>query len=443
MPKNLDDVILPERRKSIRNIPIPEGRRRSDKAAPSLDGVKKPARTRAVVEEDLPPPQPPQHLEPRRERNKNPKRSVWIASAIGALIVIFGIMSFFSGGTLSYVPKTAALTFNNDVYTAVKSGDNALLYSVVKLSGDKGEQVAASGQSQVSRKASGTVVVYNNSSDVQKLVATTRFQASSGKVYRISQGITVPAKSGSQPGSVEAVVYADQPGDSYNSDPTDFTLPGLKGTSKFSLIYARSKTAISGGFVGMEKSVNPDDAAKAKTELQSSLSQELLAKAQAEVPDDFILFPSLSSVTFEDLPQSTSTGDTATINLRGNLYGIMFKKSDLAHALASKKLALTKDEAVDMNSYDSLQISFAGTAPADLLPLTQISFKVSGSATLVWKTDEVALKSDLVGRSKSELPSILQNYPSISSAGATIRPFWKTSFPTDAKNINIDKVKIQ
>ena len=54
---------------------------------------------------------------------------------------------------------------------------------------------------------------------------------------------------------------------------------------------------------------------------------------------------------------------------------------------------------------------------------------------LIWKTDEVALESDLLDRKKSEVAAILRNYPTISSADAVLRPFWKRSFPKDADKI--------
>lgn len=440
MPRNIDDVILPEKRKSIRNIPIP-ARRKTDKTTD--DVVRRvPTRVAELREtESAIPPTPTREPLPRKHRS-NAKR-IWVASLAGMVIVAFAGMSYFSGATLAYTPKSAVLNFNNDVYSAAKSGEGELLYSVVKLSGDKGKSVAASGEKQVSRKASGTIVVYNDTPTEQKLIENTRFESTAGQIYRIQSAITIPAKN-TTPGSLEVTVYADQAGDTYNSALTDFTVPGLKGTPRYSTIYARSKTPISGGFVGVEKSVSDTDALRARTELRSALSQELMAKAQAEVPEDFILFPSLSSVTFEDLPQSAGADKaSATVNLRGHLYGIMFKKTDLASKLASKKVTFNATDPVEFVSFDGLKLSFSGTSPADLLSQNKIGFKVEGTALLVWRTDEVALKSDLLGKKKGEVVNILKNYPTISSADVTLRPFWKGSFPTAGEKVAIKKIKVQ
>lgn len=451
MPKNIDGVSLPERRKSIRNIPIPEGRRKIEypkfqASGPkiSLDGVRKSGARKAPIEtepEMVEATIPPRFEAPKETRSGN--KRIWFAVAGAILVLIFAVLSFFNGATLSYTPRSTDLTFEKTSFSAFKSGGTGLIYSVVKLSADKGTEVPASGESDVSRKATGTIVVYNNSSETQKLVENTRFETTDGKVYRISKAITVPAKSGTTPGSVEAVVTADAPGQSYNIALSDFTLPGLKGSSKFELIYARSKSSMTGGFVGKEKTVNPQDLAKAKTSLTNDLKNELNAKALAEVPPDFVLFPALSLMSYEDLPQSTATNGDAVVNLRGNLYGIMFKRTDLANTLATGKVQLAQGEIVEIPNFETLNLSYAGATPTDLLNLNKIDLLANGQAKLVWRTDEVALKSDLLGRKKSDLNQILANYQTVQSASATISPFWKKSFPEDSAKITIKKLSIE
>lgn len=447
MPRNIDDVILPERRKSIRNIPIPEGRRKSDRA--TVPVRKAPNRMAELKSELSEASAEASSLKmPPVKRYRTNKKRIWMIGGVAVAFLLFTILSMMSGATLAYTPKSLPLNFTNEIYSAAKTGEGELLYSVVKLSGDKGKSVTVSGEQQVSRKASGTIIVYNDSTEAQRLIENTRFESVAGKVYRIVQAINVPAKktvSGvSTLGTLEVTVFADVAGEAYNAAPTDFTVPGLKGTPRFSVIYARSKGALTGGLVGMEKVVGESDLLKARSELRATLTEELMTKAQAEVPVDFILFPTLSSVTFEDLPQTSGgAGKSASVNLRGHLYGIMFKRSDLSRELSKNKAALTAAEQVELNSFQGLKFSFSGTPPTELLPINKISFKVEGSALVVWRTDEVALKSDLSGKPKKEVSSILKNYPTIASATATLRPFWKTKFPTEAGKITIKKSKVE
>lgn len=452
MPRNIDDMIAPgtpDRRRSIRDIPIPEGRRKTDKPARSRSTSKKsaaldiPVRVEETREEEP-------VLAPRREpipsRRRGSRKRAWAVAVLVLIIGFFGILSLFDGATLSYVPKSVALAFEDAVYTAQKTGTNGLFYSVVKLSRDKGVAVPVGAEEDVSRKASGVIVIYNNASaEPQQLIENTRFESPDGKIYRIQKAISIPGKTTvngeAQPGKLEVTVYADQPGESYNIALADFTVPGLKGTPRYSTIYARSKTPMSGGFVGREKVVIAADAEKAKATLQESLKEELWQEAESEVPEDFILFRSLSSFVFEDLPQTAaSNGGEAMVNSRGHLYGVMFKRSDLSGFLAKKKVTLAEGEIVDIVDFENLALSFAGTPPADILPLNEINFKVTGNATAVWRTDEIALRADLSGRHKNDVPTILNNYPTIASATARVRPFWKSSLPSESSKISIKKL---
>ncbi|MBI1974335.1 MAG: hypothetical protein HYS51_00540 [Candidatus Zambryskibacteria bacterium] len=407
MPKHIEDIIIPLKRKTIRDIPIPSNRKKSEHFAT------------APSEE--------------RKIKHHSKKKLWVASGVVLLLLIFGALAVFDGATLAYVPKSANLSFKGDVYTARRTGEN-LSYSIVKLSKDKEKSVPASGTEEVKRKASGTIVVYNSASAPQKLIENTRFQTSEGKVYRIKDAVIVPAN-----GFMEALAYADEAGDSYNVGLSDFTLPGLAGTSKFKDVYGRSKTPMAGGFIGKEAVVKNEDKAKATSELEAALREELLAEAKAQVPDGFSMFPNLVAVNFETLPSTALSGANAVIKVKGDFAGMMFKKSDLSNQLANSKIKIASGELVDIMPLESLEVSFAGNAPKDLISMNEINLSVTGDTTAVWRTNETALKTDLAGRSKRDIPAILNNYPAVVSATATVRPFWKNSFPLNSAKITIKK----
>ncbi len=133
MPRNIDDVILPERRRSIRNIPVPT-RRKTDKTTTNDVVRRAPSRIAELKEtESAIPPTPSSMREPLPRKHRSYAKRIWAATLAGILILAFGLMSFFSGATLAYTPKSAVLNFNNDVYSAAKSGEGELLYSVVNF----------------------------------------------------------------------------------------------------------------------------------------------------------------------------------------------------------------------------------------------------------------------------------------------------------------------
>jgi len=190
----------------------------------------------------------------------------------------------------------------------------------------------------------------------------------------------------------------------------------------------------------MEKVVKAEDLSRTKTELETALREELYREAEAEVPEDFILFRTLSTFDFEDLPQAPGSGGSAVVSMRGHLYGVMFKKSDFAGFLAEKKLGTAPAEIIEIPDYSALEIAFASVPPADLLASNDVSFKIKGNAQAVWVTDEVSLRADLAGHHKRDVPGVLNNYPTIASASVTVRPFWKSSVPAEAEKIKITKL---
>jgi len=451
MPKNVEDMIVPERKKSIRNIPIPsrrsstvsnEPRNNSDqdvfKKAP---GDPYPFSVNSGNNlNNTPPPTPP--LKTRGSRR--PRRGLWMSVGVSLVVLTFAFLTLFHKATLSYVPQFSPVSFTGEVYTAQKTGGEGLFYSVVKLSLDRGVQVSSSGEVDVSRKATGQIVVFNETPRSINLRDTTRFETSDGKVYQVADRITVPARTvvdGEEvPGSLEIIVAAENPGAEYNTGLSDFTLPGLSESSLFSSVYARSKTEISGGFVGKEKVVSEGDKRNAETNLESSLREALFLEARAQVPEGFILLEALSFISFESLPQTSAEDGTALINIRGNLTGVMFKEDDLFTHLTEEKLSLEEGQLIDIVPLESLTFSLKDIDSSELSLLDEMSFSVVGSAQALWRTDELALKADLAGKSKSNLSSVLNNYPTVTSATAQIQPFWRRSFPSDAGDITVEQV---
>ncbi|MEK7461729.1 MAG: hypothetical protein AAB586_01525 [Patescibacteria group bacterium] len=438
MPKHIEDIIVSDRKRSIRDIPIPEGRRRFERHGVSPVPKETNQFNGSPRENFNIPPKETPYIGGRGRRK-------WIAGGIALLILVFAIMSIFNGATLAYVPKSQAVSFNGDLYTAHKAGEDNLLFSVVKLSGERGMKVSASGETSEEKKASGTIIIYNTSVTEQRFRATTRFETPDGQVYQVPDAITVPEKKviggKENPGTLEIVVYAERPGKEFNIGLTDFILPGLKGTSLFSSVYARSKTNMSGGAIAGERAIKNEDEVAAKSQLEKLLKEELISEAKAQVPEDFILLSSLSSVTFWDLPQTDSDNENSVmINMHADLSGIIFKKVDLANRLVADKIMLAIGESVDIVELDSLGFAFINNTATDSIPSDEIRFSVQGEAIAIWRVDEVALKSDLIGKSKRDLPSILNNYPTIIKATATIRPFWNSSFPEDGANISLKKL---
>lgn len=405
--------------RSIRNIPV--AHRRAPASAEQAD----------------------QPQTPRRPRRRRQGRVLlfWLAIfVVVAILAALLVSTFFAGTTVHVTPRTESVNPTGSIMAQLNGPVGTLPYRVATDTRSATTTVPANGTKQVSRQASGLVTIYNAySSASQRLIANTRLATSDGKIYRIKESVTVPGMQGTTPGSVNATVYADSPGDSYNkSGSVAFTIPGFKGDPRYDKFTAKSQGAISGGFIGSEPSVSASDLSAAKTQLQKGLEQAVRESAQSSIPDDYIVLPNTLTITYSDIAQSPAGNSTATISESASASVYLVSKADLASAIAKKSVTDYAGEAVALTPDSSLNLSVATTSQQGTLT---VSF--GGSAKLVWQFDPNAVKQALLGRSKGEFQQVLSSFaPAVRCSGetpcsASIRPFWQSSFPDDPNEISV------
>ena len=184
-------------------------------------------------------------------------------------------------------PKVQDFTLNQ-TFSAVKdsSTSGVLSFNFISLSGEEEKIVNTEEEKDYSQKAKGTIVLYNNfNTTLQNLAIDTRLEGSNGKIYKTEKVVTIPGIKDSKPGSVEVGIYANEPGEAYNTSPIDFKILGFKGSAKYEKFYGRSKGDISGGLVGKLRLVGEEDKAKAIEELKVTLQDKLFKKATIELPE--------------------------------------------------------------------------------------------------------------------------------------------------------------
>ena len=201
------------------------------------------------------------------------------------LFAVFLIFNYFSSATVNI--KKNDLTVTLDPGIKFDKGDGEVLQATTSVS----VSIPASGTVMLNKKAVGTVVIFNNSSASQKLTRGTRLQASNGLIYLLDSAVTVPAKKivkkQTVMGSVTTTFTASEVGDKYNGGPKDFTLPGFKGTAKFTTIYGRSKGNITGGYSGEVPNISQADLSNKINSAKQDMQTDLLTllKRQADSRD--------------------------------------------------------------------------------------------------------------------------------------------------------------
>ncbi len=364
-----------------------------------------------------------------------------------AVLVIFGIYAisvYARGAVIKITPHQTTLPINLTITASNDASSTNLHYDVLTLDKTESETIISTTTAQVSNKASGTITVYNNwSAQPQTLIKNTRFETSGGLIFRIPNAITIPGKNGSTAGSVDTVVYADQPGADYNIQSSDFTIPGFKtDASRYKGFYAKTKNGISGGYVGVSASVSDTVRHSTVSDLDATLTKELKEGANTQKPDTFVMYDNGVKLSFVPLPDQTSSSSPTSImiNESANLRGIIFNRQELANYIASQagnQLGMPEGE-VEIPNLDSLNFTLQNGGSASS---SKITFNLSGTAQIVSYVDEGQLKIDLAGKPKSDISSIIKNsYPNIDKIEVVIRPFWQSTVPEDVSSIVVNKV---
>ncbi len=380
----------------------------------------------------------------------NPKFVIWLIAIICILALFFGISIVFSKATVIVTPRTEKITFNNDTYTAKSASStvDSLSFEVLKVKQTAGETVEAIEEKQVSQKALGTIVVYNNySPSPQRLINNTRFEANNGKIYRISSSIIVPGfkKSGDKitPGSIEANIFADQAGEDYNlklSDLAgDFKIPGFKGDLRYQGFYARLKTDIALGFVGNQKVISDTLRKTTESLLKEKIKEQLLKELYAIKPESYLIFKDGYSIDYSNLPDTAVEGGKVKISLEGDLSAIVFNNLKLTKYMADKKIDNFDGLPAELIPTDNLTVTMTGADNTGLWKNNTLQVKLRGDAIIKWQYDGDALKKDLAGKSQSDLNSIISKYKdSILGIKIHFVPVWARYFPD-----NLNKIKIE
>lgn len=352
---------------------------------------------------------------------------------VGGFLILatFLLLTFvFPQAVISIKPLTQVVeTKQNELVIAPGA---YTIDSIVK----KGDQkVQTSGTRPVSRKATGVVIIYNAfSTSPQVLVANTRLATKDGRVYRISKQVSIPGytqKDGkTTPGSIAVGIVADQAGDTYNEAALDLSVVAYAGTTKGTQIYARTKSAISGGALGTEPIINQADVTKAVNDLNSSLLSDLQKQLNALVKTNYFSTKDLVLIS----SSTVVTGDTVSVSVTGAKVFVS------ENALAAQLAKITNDPKLLTNTLEFQNNTMSLTLPNQTLPDQSASLTIlaTGSAVISTKVDNLLIKEKLTNVSKADFFSVMQLFPQLKEASFTVRPFWLQSFP-DTQHIIIQK----
>lgn len=394
----------------------------------------------------------PKKQPPRRKRSVFGfgNKWIWISSPLVLILFAFVVLQFMFSATVTVKPKQLTVPVNAKLAAShnATTSTSTLMYQIITLSDIDSETVFATGTVATNpQKASGQITIFNNySSESQTLIASTRFETADGLIYRIPNTIKIPGltKSGGEsvPGSVTVTVTADQVGSKYNIGMTDFTIPGFKNdANRYAKIFARSKTAMTGGSDGSSFGVSDTVRNNARERIEKRLKENLLRQVKSQKTADSVIFDEASKISFR--PLADTAGDDAqhaVIHEQGTISAVVFDKKMLSKMLFGDAIVKVGNNA-EIHGLENLRFSAAVSSTSPVWQAKLFDFTLAGSIDVVGVVDTNKLLQDVLGILRSDLTKVLSNYPTVDKAAATVKPFWKKTFPTDASKIKVEIVK--
>ncbi len=373
-----------------------------------------------------------------KRRSDSSSFGTWIFVATTVAIVGgVALLTFvFNSATITFTPKFKDVDINKSFVFSTTTASSVVSYTLATSSVTKTKTLPLSETKKVEAKASGNIIVYNNfDANPQKLIKNTRFESSGGKIYRINQSITVPGKKGDTPGSVEVTVYADSYGADYNIPPSDFTIPGFKGTPRYDGFYGRSTGKMLGGSSGNMSLVSQSDLDAAKDELAIEMTQDLKTTLGKVTKEGTVPMYGAITVSFADNEESVLSGVTSTYEVTATGHLMLADAVQLAHMIAVETMRDYANQPVKLDYTKELNFTLKQNAKPYLDP--NLDVLVEGKPRVIFVTDTEALKTSFLGKNRSDAPQIVQGIPSVSQIEMSFFPLWLSNIPTDKDNISV------
>lgn len=289
---------------------------------------------------------------------------------------------------------------------------------------------------QINDIARGTVTIFNNWSQDQPLIATTRLLTSDNIMFRIEDSVTVPAG-----GKIENVaVYADKEGPTGNVNPTTFTIPGLwEGLRE--RIYAENPEPITGG-VREAKTVAAEDIQEAKTALheQMALKARAALDTKASEAEHAADLTNVTVIVQQLLTEKISAeiGDEEnqfTVEQSMRFIGIAYSP-DAISQVAKNHLQQEIGEEMKFISLTEEDIAFSSSTYNLDEGYADLRVTASGISA-IRLSSSIFDRSKLLAKDTQEIKAYFAGFDEIESVQIRFSPFWLKKTPSLKDHIEI------
>lgn len=429
-----EKVFGTEPKGSIKDIPLPENKSRNslDLSKP-IQGAGQPVSSGRGVN----------NWDNSRSQNKRSGMK-WFGIAAGVLLLLVAYSFLFHRATVEVDQQSQNVVITNQEYNASLQGGDGVLEFVRIEPFVKTERVFVEGSVEENRqtKASGVITVYNTDTTEKNYIKDTRFETAGGNIYRAFNRFTIPAGSSDNPGSVEVLVVAENPGTEYNSaEGLRFTLPALReqGSPSYELVYAEQTEPLEGGYSGVVRVPLEEDIEEAEEALEQTLESSLASDFRATLSDEYVIrneFLVLGDPVFTQSPDEERGG--VEVVARAELYAVVFRKNDLENFLAENLIESYQGEPIDIANIDALTITLSDDE-FDPASDTEMAFTIVGEAQFLWPIDENQITQLLAGKLRSHVENdLVVGLDHVTVSDVSVSPFWRRKLPNNTDRITIN-----
>ncbi len=275
--------------------------------------------------------------------------------------------------------------------------------------------------------AFGFVTLHNESGASQPLVATTRLLTSGGVLFRLKDRVTVPAG-----GTIQAEVYADQPGSASEIGPSSFTIPGLREETQ-KLIYATSEENMKGG-VKKTGVISVADWTRVQEEIQEKLKALGNEKFTSTTEGQGVVF----GLTNFEMTSESKVGDELeefTVVGKGKLVAVYYNVEEVKTSLRKEleKHLISEDELISSGE-ENISVTLGNFDVEN----NQAELKVycNGLVSLSPESSQIS-KDMFYGKTKDEVRRYLLSLDHVQGVEIKFSPAWMHTVPHVADHVTV------
>lgn len=305
------------------------------------------------------------------------------------------------------------------------------------------EKVAATGEKNLGKKATGSVTLSLSNCSSQQLSISAGTTVSTGNISYVTQEsatlqsveIGGDCRNEDFPNisSRTVDVVAQSPGERYNVDSNkSFTVAG------YSAVSATNDDAMSGGTDKIVKIVTQEDVDKARDAITKRAGDEAPEDLKEDIQDEgyMPIEETLKSgnPTVTSSPEVGAEANEVTITSTTvfNMLGV--KENDLKTLVEEdvKQKIDPETQVIRDNGLSKANIRVEQASPNGQTTLALQTIVVAGP-----ELNEEALKKEIAGKKRGEIQDMLKKRPGVNEVEVEYSPFWVQSTPKSADKITI------